>query len=85
MRGARPVVRRALPEWTSKIYGGGANERAQEADGLGLENHGIRTIAGTAFRGRSTEHGFRIQRTKPFMVLSGLVPHVTALPRAPRR
>lgn len=60
--------------------------------GLGSRGRGTREprilhngIAGIAPRGRSTEYGFRIERTKPFMVLSGLVPHRTALPRAPTR
>lgn len=80
--GARPLRTGAFPEWTSTAYGAGPRKGPRKR-GLGTQDPRIphNAVATTDPRGRSSEHGFRTEKTKPFMVLSGLVPQRSALPR----
>ena len=55
--------------------------------GLGTQEPRIphRAVATADPRGRSSEHGFRTEKTKPFMVLSGLAPPEKRTSQNPNR
>lgn len=85
--GAWPLRTGAFPEWKSTAYGGGGPRKTLGSLRLGIQEPRIphNAVATTDPRGRSSEHGFRTEKTKPFMVLSGLVPPEKRTSQNPNR
>lgn len=77
----------AFPEWKSTAYGAGPRKGPRKPEDWAFRNHGFphNAVATTDPRGRSSEHGFRTEKTKPFMVLSGLVPPEKRTSQNPNR